>query len=277
MMEQKKKKKNPTHDDFMKRTYNRKYQSVWTAITGPNQAGKTDFALFQFEKLHKLGLADGFGSNIPDLKADFHIDFIEDFVTLKKTCQMLNPNPEKHGIKRYFFLGDELGDWAPRDMPWLNVKLIKELQQVRKCGLNFIGCGISRIDARVLNEKHFHGEFVKPYKANPKVAYYFDFFRREKATLYNIPRTSIKFNTWYSANFYMEPPIPTELRVPLNEEHEVVRKYLESGRNWAKAGIHRQTGKAAVAKVLEHHMHHCLNLHQEPLKDEAVSVESDTT
>ena len=59
-----------------------------------------------------------------------------------------------------------MGDWAPRDQPWLNVKFIKELQQVRKYGLSFLGSGISRIDARILNEKHFHGYFEKVSKAN---------------------------------------------------------------------------------------------------------------
>jgi len=125
--------------DFLKQIYNRRFQSVWTCCLGDNQSGKTDFNLYQMEWIHRLGLGDAFGANIPNLKADFDIDFIEDFETLKKRCQMLNPDPEKHGIKRYFFLGDEMGDWAPRDQPWLNVKFIKELQQVRKYGFLVLG------------------------------------------------------------------------------------------------------------------------------------------
>lgn len=261
-----------THKDFIKRTYNRKFQSVWTATLGANQSGKTDFNLYQMEMIHALGLGDGFGSNIPDLKADFEIDFIEDFETLKKRCQMLNPDPEKYGIKRYFFLGDEMGDWAPKDQPWLNVKFIKELQQVRKYGLCFLGCAIARVDSRILNEKHFHGFFEKVNKANPTIAIYRDWFRGGKpAKIYDIPRTSIGFNTWYSANFYMEPQTPEDIMIPLNPEHKLVTQYLEAG-SWRKAGIHPQEGKRALAKVLRFHMSHCLHSIQEPVEDKTISV-----
>ena len=216
---------------------------------GQNQSGKTDFNLLQIERLHKLGLGDGFGSNIKGLKADFDIDFIEDFETLKKRCEMLNPDPESHGIKRYFFVADEMGDWAPRDQPWLNVQFIKELQQVRKYGLSLLGSGIDRIDSRILNEKHFHGYFEKISKARQDVAIYYDWFNRRKVTIDGIPPTNITFNTWYSANFYMEPRMETDTGVPLDEDTEKVRKYLECGENWAKAGIPRYEGKRALAKV----------------------------
>ena len=258
----------------MKQVYHRKFQSVWTACLGQNQSGKTDFALFQLEHLHKLGLADGFGSNIPDLEANFEIDFIEDFETLRKHCQMLNPEPEKHGIKRYFFLGDEMGDWAPKDQPWLNVKFIKELQQVRKYGLSFLGCAIDRVDSRVLNEKHFHGVFHKINKANPKIAVYIDWFRGRRVKLLNIPRTSIKFNTWHSASFYMEPPIPAEVNVPLNQEHKMILTYLDNGKSWDKTEYQRTQGKRAIDKVLDYHMRHCLHSLQDT-EDKDVSVSSD--
>jgi hypothetical protein len=243
-------------DNFIRMVYNKKFQSVWTCCLGPNQSGKTDWNLYQMERLHALGLADGFGSNMP-LEADFDIDFIEDFDTLKKRCHMLNPDPEKHGIKRYFFLGSEMGDWAPRDQPWLNVKFIKELQQVRKYGLNFLGDGIARIDARILNEKHFHGYFEKISKANPKVAIYYDWFSNRKRYLEDIPRTSIKFNTWYSASFYMEPH--TEgADIPLNADHLIVKQYLEAGCSIAKTGLFANEVKRARDRVLKYYWEHYL-------------------
>ena len=250
-----------TLDDFIKRTYKKKYQSVWTCTLGPNQSGKTDWNLKQLEMIHDLGLGDAFGSNMP-LEAHFEIDFIEDFPTLKKRCQMLNPDPDKYGIKRYFFLGSEMGDWAPKDQPWLNVKFIKELQQVRKYGLNFLGDGIARIDSRILNEKHFHGYFEKINKAKPQLAIYYDWFNRRKVKLYDIPRTKIGFNTWYSANFFMESQLKDGAVIPLNPEHEIVWKYLDYG-SWEKAGIHRQEGKRALEKVLKFHRTHCLHTLQE--------------
>lgn len=216
------------------------------------------------ERIHALGLGDGFGSNIPDLEASFDIDFIEDFATLKKRCQMLNPDPEKYGIKRYFFLGSEMGDWAPKDQPWLNVKFIKELQQVRKYGLSFLGDAIDRVDSRILNEKHFHGYFEKVNKARPQFAIYYDWFNRRKVTLRNIPRTKIGFNTWYSANFYMDPQVSSDAIIPLNAEHKLVIEYLEKG-SWSKAGIHPQEGKRAINKVLDYHLTHCLHaISEEP-------------
>lgn len=255
-----------TLDDFIKRTYKRKYQSVFTACLGENQSGKTDWNLYQMERIHALGLGDGFGANMP-LEASFDIDFIEDFETLKRHCQMLNPDPERHGIKRYFFLGSEMGDWAPKDQPWLNVKFIKELQQVRKYGLSFLGDGIARIDSRILNEKHFHGYFQKMNKAKPQLAVYFDWFNRRKVKLYDIPRTSIGFNTWYSASFYMEPQLKEGARIPLNYEHEIAFKYLETG-SWKKIGISTQEGKRCIQKVLRFHKSHCLHTLQEPNGDQ---------
>lgn len=257
----------PTFDDFMKQTYNRQFQSVWTCCLGPNQSGKTDFNLFQMERLHKLGLGDAFGANIPDLKAQFPIDFIQDFETLRKRCQMLNPDPEKQGLKRYFFLGDEMGDWAPKDQPWLNVKFIKELQQVRKYGLCFLGCGIDRIDSRILNEKHFHGYFIKVSKVNQSFAIYHDWVRRRQCELRKIPRTEIGFNTYYSASFFMKPQVPGDIIVPLNAEHEIVRKYLANGETWHNIDVHRQEGKRAISKVLKYHMSNCL--HSLPQEEKA--------
>jgi len=272
MTEEKKK----TISHFMKTVYNRKFQSVWTCTLGQNQSGKTDWNLYQMERLHALGLGDAFGSNIPDLDTSnldtpFEIDFIEDFQTLRKRCEMLNPDPEKYGIKRYFFLADEMGDWAPKDQPWLNVKLIKELQQVRKYGLSVLGSGIDRIDSRVLNEKHFHGYFEKVSKSNPRLAIYYDWFHRRMIKLAGIPRTKIKFNTWHSASFYMEPQVSIgDSVVPLNPEHQIIQKYLENKDTWRGTGVHRQTGKVAIGKVLRYHMSHCLGSPQEPQEPQEV-------
>ena len=260
-----------TLDDLIKRIYNKKFQSVWTCTLGANQSGKTDWNLYQMERLHALGLADGFGANIPNLEASFDIDFIEDFETLKKHCQMLNPDPERYGIKRYFFLGSEMGDWAPKDQAWLNVKFIKELQQVRKYGLSFLGDAIDRVDSRILNEKHFHGFFEKINKARPQVAVYVDWFNRQKVKIYDIPRTSIGFNTWYSASFYMDSQLEDGAVIPLNPEHEIAFKYLDTG-SWKAAGVDSKKGKRAVLKVLRYHRTHCLPTLQEE-KDVSVSVE----
>ncbi len=260
--------------DLIKRIYSRRYHSVWTCTLGKNQSGKTDWNLRQFEMIHELGLADGFGTNMESVVADFEIELIKDFKTLKARCKMLNPNPDKRGIKRFFFLASELGDFIPRDQPWKNVDFIKELQKVRKVGLSFLSDAIDRVDARVLNENHFHGVFKKYNKGDPTVAKYFDWTRDSITTVKNIPRTTIKFNTYESASFYMEPQNPDDAIVPLNQDHKIVKKYLDAG-SWKGAGVHRQEGKRATLAVLDWHFKHCLPaIHEEPQKKEIVESAS---
>ena len=256
---------------LIKKIYTRKKQSVWTVTLGKKQSGKTNFNLRQMELLNELGLADGFGSNLKSLDASFEIDFIEDFKTLKQRCQMLNPDPEKHGIKRYFFFGSEMGKWLPRDQPWRNVKFIEELQLVRKVGLNWLGDGINRIDSRVVNETHFDGLFTKVSIMRPDIATYYNFSNKQRITIHNIQKTTLKYNTWESCNFYMEPQVPEDAIVPLNEEHEIVKKYLES-ESWKKAGVDTKKGKRSVMKVLKFHMDHCLHNLQEPVESKEVSA-----
>jgi len=74
----------------------------------------------------------------------------------------------------------------------------------------------------------------------------------------------------------MEPQVAEGAVVPLNPEHEIVKKYLEH-ESWKKVGVYRQEGKRAVLKVLRFHMSHCLHSIQEPAEDKpsSVAVEAD--
>lgn len=263
-----------TLKDLIKRIYTPRKQSVWTVTLGKKQSGKTNFNLRQMELLHELGLADGFGSNLKSLNAPFDIDFIEDFQTLKQRCQMLNPDPEKYGIKRYFFFGSEMGKWLPRDQPWRNTKFIEELQLVRKIGLNWLGDGINRIDERVVNETHFDGKFKKVSIIRPDIATYFNYANGQTITIHNIQKTTLTYNTWESCNFYMEPQVPEDAVFPLNKEHETVKKYMETG-SWKKAGVDTKTGKRSVLKVLDYHYTHCLHsIQKEPTQEQESSMAS---
>ena len=255
---------------FIKHIYG-KNESVFTCVVGENETGKTDFNLLQMERIHDLGLAHGFGSNMKSLKSDFEIDFIEDFETLEKTCRMLNPNPKKHGLKKYIFFGSEIGKWAPRDQAWKNVEFIEKLQTVRKYGLSMLTDAIDRVDARVLSKRFFAGLFEKPSKNNKKFAIYEDWGNGQQFQFKDIPKTQIEYDTYETANFYMTPQVPENIRIPLNPEHEIVKKYLECGRSWKKVDIHPQEGKRAISKVLEYHMKHCLHDIQEPVETKAVS------
>lgn len=256
-----------TLDDIVEMIYDPQYQSVFTAVTGQNQSGKTNLNLLFMEILEESDLAYGFGSNVKDLEAPFHIDFIEDFKTLKKTCQMLNPNPSKYGLKRYFFFGSEMGKWVPKDQPWnkTTLKLLEEFQTVRKYGLSFLGDAIDRIDERILSPSFFHGKFVKK-KHSLTTALYYDWLNGRKIWLYDIPKTKIKFDTYDSANFYMDPQGTEGKPIPLNYEHEIAFKYLDLG-SWKKVGVSTQEGKRCIQKVIRFHRTHCV-----PSLDEDIAL-----
>jgi len=252
-------------NDFIKQIYG-KSESIFTCVLGQNETGKTDFNLLQLERIHDLGLAHGFGSNMSTLKADFNIDFIEDFETLEKTCRMLNPNPKKYGLKRYFFFGSEIGKWAARDTSWLNTDLIKELQTVRKYGLSMLTDAIDRVDARVLSPRFFAGEFEKPFKENKKFAVWRNYATGQVMQFKDIPKTRIDYDTYETANFYMQAQGASNIE--LSPRLQIIKKYLET-KSWKKAGIHPQEGKNAVLAVLEDYIKHFSN--QEEKATKAVS------
>lgn len=257
-------------DDLIKRIYTRKKDSVWTLTVGHKGSGKTDWCLSQLERIQRLGLGDAFGTNCNDIKAPFHIDKIDDFETLKATCKMLNPDPFKHGLKRYFFFASEMGKWLPKDQPWKNIDFINELQTVRKYGLCWIGDGIDSIDRRVFNENHFDGYFKKTSVTDPTIARYYDFQRKSIAYIENIPRTNILFNTYDTTDFTMKRKIDEAGIIRLNYEHEIAFKYLDLG-SWKKLGISTEEGKRCLMKVLKFYRANYLELFQPKAQDKEVS------
>lgn len=236
-------------NDFIKHIYGTD-ESIFTCVVGKNETGKTDFNLLQFERIHDLGLGARFGSNMKSLKADFEIDYIEDFDTLEKVCMMLNPSPKKHGLKKYFFFLSEIGKFLPRDQGWKNLEFIEKLQTVRKYGLCCLTDAIDRVDARVLSPRFFAGIFEKPFKRNKRYAKYEDWSTGRKFTFKDIPPTKIEFDTYEIVNFYMKPQ-GNGTSVPLTKNDEIAFKYLDNECSWKKAGIDTQTGKRAVVAALK--------------------------
>jgi hypothetical protein len=261
-------------NDFIKHLYGTP-NSVFTCVTGPNGSGKTEFNLLQLERIHDLGLGVRYGSNMPTpehLKPNFEMDFIEDFETLEKICQMLNP-PNTRTIKKYFFFLSELGKFVPKDEAWKkdNIKFIQKLQTPRKIGLNMLTDGIDRIDGRVLNPMFFNGEFKKPYSDNPKYAKYKDYRSGRTFTFKDIPKCEMWFDTYYPANFYIDKQKDVDIPF-LNADHELVKKYREAG-TCKKAGIHPQELKRARDNIIDYHFEHCLT-HQEK-SDKQISTATD--
>ena len=241
---------------FLKHVYGRS-ESIFTCVLGKNETGKTDFNLLQLERMHELGIAKHFGTNMESVEADFEIKFIDNFKTLEQTCRMLNPNPKKYGLKKFIYFGSEIGKWAPRDQAWKNTELIERLQTVRKYGLCMLTDAIDRVDARVLSPRFFAGEFLKPFQNNKKFATYRDYATGRSFQFRDIPKTQIEYDTYETANFYMEPQGEEGAEIPLNYEHEIAFKYVDLG-SWKAVGVSTQEGKRCVFKVLKYHRTHCL-------------------
>jgi len=255
-------------EDLVKRIFSKRKQSVWIAVSGRKQSGKTNFALRLIEILYKLNLMDSFASNVESLEAPFKVEFIQDFKTLKKYCQMLNPNPEKHGIKRILYFGSEMGKWLPRDQPYKNVEFIEELQLVRKIGLNWIGDFIDRVDKRVINATHFDGEFKKLSIARPDIAVYENYQTESEIEISGIKPTTLKYDTWESCNFYMEPQTEED-NAFLNPDHLKVKAYLDNDCVISKTGLHPNEVKRARDNVLRFYFKHYVYANPQTVEDNA--------
>ncbi|HUW46448.1 MAG TPA: hypothetical protein VMW50_11720 [Dehalococcoidia bacterium] len=258
-------------DDLVKKIFSKRKQSVWVAASGRKQSGKTNFVLRLIEKLHKLKLMDHFATNVKSLEAPFDIEFFQDFQSLKQYCQMMNPNPEKHGIKRILMFGSEMGKWLPRDQPHKNVKFIEELQLVRKYGLNWIGDFIDRVDKRVINATHFDGEFKKLSITRPDIATYENYQTGSEIEIWGIQPTTLKYDTWESCNFYMEPQTE-ESEIFLNPDHQIVQQYLEADCSIIKTGLHSNLVKRARDNVLKHYFKY--HVHSTPQEISAIEDSS---
>lgn len=263
-----------TLDNLIKKIFTKRKQSIWIAVSGRKQSGKTNFVFRIMESLHKQKLMAGFGSNVESLKAPFEVDFIQDFQSLKQRCQMLNPNPSKHGIKRYLFFGSEMGKWLPRDQPYRNVKFIEELQLVRKYGLNWIGDFIDRVDKRVINATHFDGEFKKLSITRPDIALYHNYQTGSEIEIAGIKPTNLIYDTWESCNFYMEPQME-ENEVFLNPDHLKVKLYLDNDCVISKTGLHPNEVKRARDNVLKFYFKHYVLTNPQTVEDKQEIEQSD--
>ena len=242
-------------NDFIKHVYG-KEGSIFSCVLGPNGSGKTLFNLLQMERIHDLGLGVRYGSNMPvpsALKPEFEMDFIEDFETLEHTCRMLNPDPEKKGMKKYFFFLSELGKFVPKDQAWKkdNIEFISSLQTVRKFGLCLLSDAIDRVDGRVLSPSFFNGVFNKPFPENPQYAEWTDFRSGRKIVFKDIPKCKMWFDTYYSANFYMKRQAETTTALPLDNDHIIIKAYIEANCRIANTGYHSQEVKRARDNIIK--------------------------
>ena len=188
--------------DFIKYLFNRQ-MSTFLTVLGRRETGKTNWSLIILEILYySLGFKH-FATNI-DILNDcgigiLHIDNLD---ALKEWC--------KSNRGRKLFIFDEIGRTVKRRSPMssLNVKLISELQILRKYKLSIIACTIDAkyVDNAILGSDILDGSFVKPYRydnprKNQRIALYHDLLKNVNKTIDSIPPTTIAFDTWGTAIF----------------------------------------------------------------------------
>lgn len=176
--------------------------SAFLIIFGRRETGKTDFSLLISETLYQLGFRD-FATNI-DIINDLGLNFkiITNLEDLRFWAQDRK--------ERKLFIFDEVGKTLRRRSPMssLNIRLIDELQVLRKYKLSIIACtpAAKFVDSSILGSDILDGAFKKPWifkdkKENQKIALYEDKLEDFYKSLDNIPGTNIKFNTWGTAPF----------------------------------------------------------------------------
>lgn len=176
--------------------------STYVSLFGRRESGKTDFGLLIAEIVHALGLIKYVATNVKIYESpDFEITPIIDLWNLKKWCKE-NKGPKLMAL-------DEIGRTVSRRKPMssLNVDIINEFQILRKYKLSMIIITIDEkyTDNAILGVDLLDGVFRKPLYNNPKIALYDDNLEPLHVSIYDIPGTRIKFDTWDSAPFTQKP------------------------------------------------------------------------
>jgi len=168
--------------------------SVCMLIDGRRGSGKTDIALLIAETLNKFNVISEVSSNIRIYKSHFPINHITNLDDLKLWC-------ESSRAKKLFIL-DEAGKSLRRRTPMskLNIKLLDNLQILRKYKLSLIMIAPHErfIDTATLGSDILDARITK---ISRKVALYVDAYQTTPIEFWDVPRTSIKFDTWDIAPF----------------------------------------------------------------------------
>ena len=189
-------------------------------IFGRRGTGKTDLSLLICEILHDCGIIKHFATNALIYDSHFPIKHVDNLDDLKYWAK------ENRGLKLFDF--DEVATAIKRRSPMsrLNVDWLSEMQTIRKHKLSLLATAIDDedTDKGILRHSVLDGVFTKPYvKAKSrkrKIAYFEDKLEDCSKPLRNLPKTSIKFDTWSSAVFKrhgekQKPPISDEVEAKL--------------------------------------------------------------
>jgi len=215
--------------------------SSFQIIFGRRGTGKTDLALLLSEILHKF-LKFKVATNIKIYKSWFPIEPISSLQDLKYWGK------HESGMKVYLF--DEVGRSMPRRSPMarLNLKLINEFQIIRKYKLSFLCCTPSDkyVDKTALGSDILDGYFHKPFFNDPKVALYEDYLESFTKDFWDLPKTSVSYDTWDSAIF---TEFSKHRATFNNEDKELLWKWV-NGSTSKELGLDRTQIRRKVHKFI---------------------------
>lgn len=207
--------------------------SAFLIIFGRRETGKTDFSLLIAEILFKEEIIKNFATNIKIYSSHVPFEHITNLEDLKFWC--------KNTKGRKMFIFDEYGKAMRRRSPMssLNVKLIDHLQILRKYKLSTVAITVDEkyVDNASLGSDILDGVFLKPNYKNPKIALYEDKLEYYTRTLYDIPATTIKFDTWDVAPFQEHSP---KKKPHFKEEHKQLLWDWSHGKTSKEIGLDRK-------------------------------------
>lgn len=196
-------------------------------IFGRRGSGKTDFALLVAEILHKYGVIKEVATNIKIYTSSFIIERIDNLEDLEEWASSTTG--------RKLFILDEAGKTLRRRTPMskVNVQWLDDLQILRKYRLSLIMVVPAEkyIDSATLGSDVLDAVVVKPNFKNPKIALYEDKLEETSARLWDVPRTSIKFDTWDIALFK---------RASSKEKPKFKTKELQKLWKWSNGVSHKE-------------------------------------
>lgn len=228
--------------------------SVFIVVFGRRGTGKTDFSLLLCEILYTLGIIQHFATNIKIYSSPFPIEHINNLEDLTLWA-------ETHSGRKMFIL-DEAGRSMPRRSPMskMNVEILKKLQIIRKykLSLQFVTPNEIFIDSATLGSDLLDGVFLKPNFKNQKILLYVDQLEGFRLSVYGIPPTSIKFDTWDSADFTLKRLIINPLFS--DQDHALLWRWA-NGETLKEIDVHPEAFRRINRKFLREHLKNHITPH----------------
>ena len=229
--------------------------SVFVIIFGRRGTGKTDFSLLLCEILHDLGIVQHFATNIKIYDSPFKIERVDNLEDLTLWAETLSG--------RKMFILDEAGRSVARRTPMskMNVEIIKKLQIIRKykLSLQFVTPNEKYVDSAALGSDVLDGVFLKPNFRNQKILLYVDKLEGFNLSIYGIPPTSIKFDTWDSADFTLKRIIVNPLFS--DKDHALLWRWA-NGETLKEIDVHPEAFRRINRKFLREHLKNHITLHK---------------